>query len=632
MKKTIVTTFPTFLRPYRYEALRDYCRLSVAFLFAIAVLSAVPAKAQYSMYIWKADSLFLCGEYAQSSAMFDKAFQEERDIQGYHLYNAACAAALAGDADVAFQRLFARLEKEPGWYSETFEHDEDLMSLHGDARWKVFVDSNTVRQERAERHFDRPLRQRLKQIGRTDQAIRHQFLRAFNAQPRNQAKVDSLEREMQRIDRQNQKEICDILDKRGFVGSQVVGDACEVFWVVIQHASAKQQRKYLPEFQKAVARGDMSLWQVAMMEDRIDMFEGRPQKYGSQTVEAPDGSMVLYQLLDPMKVDTWRKEVGMEPLAEYLRKQGARMPVEMCTNLADYHYHRGNYRQTANLLKLVPEDSLSHEAFRQLCNSYQRLGDNSSFVWWASALVARFPEDGEMVAGLTTALVREKQAWKGIDYAAAYFKKDSTHILVNRALADAYFMDRKFDLSAAMYERLLQLGDSTFTTLYSAGMCYSQLDSLNQAYKCLLPALYLSQMQHANCAYRLGVVSVDLRNYDEGLRYLNLATELMRPDTTIMKAITLSQGEGYYQTHQYDKALEAWKRHLDYNPSSIATYYNIANIYAYLQKDDELAKTYYQQFLDLARKEKNPNAQLSEMIEKAEELLKYYEAKNKLLP
>ena len=100
----------------------------------------------------------------------------------------------------------------------------------------------------------------------------------------------------------------------------------------------------------------------------------------------------------------------------------------------------------------------------------------------------------------------------------------------------------------------------------------------------------------------------------------------MRPDTTIMKAITLSQGEGYYLTHQYDKALEAWKSHLEYNPSSIATYYNIANIYAYLQKDDEQAKNYYQKFLDLARKEENPNAQLSEMIEKAEELMKYYEA------
>ena len=54
----------------------------VTIFLAVAALAAVPAKAQYSTYIWKADSLFLCGEYAQSSAMFDKAFQSERDIQG----------------------------------------------------------------------------------------------------------------------------------------------------------------------------------------------------------------------------------------------------------------------------------------------------------------------------------------------------------------------------------------------------------------------------------------------------------------------------------------------------------------------------------------------------------------------
>ena len=51
----------------------------------ILVLTVIPVRAQYGTYIWKADSLFMCGEYAQSSAMFDKAFQSERDIQGYHL-------------------------------------------------------------------------------------------------------------------------------------------------------------------------------------------------------------------------------------------------------------------------------------------------------------------------------------------------------------------------------------------------------------------------------------------------------------------------------------------------------------------------------------------------------------------
>ena len=134
-------------------------------------------------------------------------------------------------------------------------------------------------------------------------------------------------------------------------------------------------------------------------------------------------------------------------------------------------------------------------------------------------------------------------------------------------------------------------------------------------------------MQHAGCAYRLGVVSVDLGSYIEGLGYLDLATRLMQPDTTIMKAITLSQGEGYYLTKRYDKAVEAWKRHLDYNPTSIATYYNIANCYYYYLSDIPQAKRYFEHFLTLARKEEKPTAQLKEMIEKAEILLRTSKSK-----
>jgi tetratricopeptide (TPR) repeat protein len=312
----------------------------------------------------------------------------------------------------------------------------------------------------------------------------------------------------------------------------------------------------------------------------------------------------------------------LEALKYYQQSFAMKDTVETRIKLADCYYKRANYRQTSNLLKTVPMKDLSHEAFRQLCYSYQKQGDNDSFVYWTMGLVANYPMDGEMVAGLTVALAKEDQAWKGIGYGEGYFEKDSTNILVNRALGDAYFMDRQFDKAAAMYERLLQQGDSTFNTLYSAGMCYTRIDSLNQAYKCLLPAFLLSGMQHAGCAYRLGAVSIDLGSYQEGLDYLDLATKLMQPDTTTMKAITLSQGEGYYLTKQYDKAVEAWQRHLEYNPTSIATYYNIASARYYFLDDDQEAKASLEKFLQLARKEANPNAQLTEMIQKAEALLR----------
>ena len=299
-----------------------------------------------------------------------------------------------------------------------------------------------------------------------------------------------------------------------------------------------------------------------------------------------------------------------------------KIPRDVRLKLADCYYKRANYRQTAELLKNMPEDSLSHDAFRQLAYSYQKQGDNDSFIYWAGQLVNRFPMDGEVVAGLTLAYAKANQPQRGIICGMIYSQRDSTNILVNRALADAWFMNRDFTAAGKLYDRLLEQGDSTFNTLYSAGMCCSQLDSLERAYKYLQLAFLISGMQHAGCAYRLGVVCVDTKRYPEGLNYLNLARELMRPDSTIMKAITLSQGEGYYLSQHYEEAVTAWKEHLTYNPTSVATYFNIANAYAYILKDDEQARSYYQQFLDRAAEVENPTPQLSEMVAKAREMLK----------
>ena len=306
-----------------------------------------------------------------------------------------------------------------------------------------------------------------------------------------------------------------------------------------------------------------------------------------------------------------------------------KIPREIRLKLANCHYKRANYRQVAELLKNMPEDSLSHEAFRQLAFSYQKQGDNDSFMYWANQLVNRFPMAGEVVAGLTLAYAKANQPEKGVVCGLKYSLKDSTNILVNRALADAWFINRDFTAAAMIYDRLMEQGDSTFNTLYSAGMCYSQLEDLERAYKYLQLAFLISGMQHAGCAYRLGVVCVDTKRYPEGLNYLNLAKELLRPDTTIMKAITLSEGEGYYLTQHYPEAVEAWKEHLTYNPGSVATYFNIANAYAYLLKDEKQAQSYYEQFLEKAREVEKPTPQLEEMVERAKEILKMLEKKRK---
>ena len=363
----------------------------------------------------------------------------------------------------------------------------------------------------------------------------------------------------------------------------VRGEAIDSLQILMQRGDSCMQQfntfEALNHYQRAydIAKTRSQQQAVEHLELPLDKLEGLPQERQDEIIER-------------LKRDAEQSAV-------------VSCPIQM--KLADCYYKRANYRQASDLLKLIPEDSLSHEAFRELANSYKRLGDTDSYVYWTSQLVKHYPMDGEMVAGLILGYAQLNQPEKGLTLGLNYSLKDRTNILVNRAVADAFF-------------------DSTFNTLYSAGMSHSQAGNLEKAYNCLSQALILSQLQHAGCAYRLGVVCVDTKRYEEGLQALDLAIELTKPDTTMMKAITLSQGEGYYLTEHYPEALEAWKRHLSYNPGSIATYYNIANTYTYLVKDDEQAKRYYEQFLDLARQEAEPNEQLKEMIRKSEEMMKTY--------
>ena len=392
-----------------------------------------------------------------------------------------------------------------------------------------------------------------------------------------------------------------------------------VFLFLLSVTAAKGEA--IDSLQILVQQGDSCMQQFNTFEalkyyqQAYDLAKKRSQQQAVEHLDLP------LEQLDSLP------EEKQDEIIERLKHAAEQSAVVSCPiqmKLADCYYQRANYRQASDLLKLIPEDSLSHESFRELANSYKRLGDTDSYVYWTSQLVKHYPMDGEMVAGLILGYAQLNQPEKGLTLGLNYSLKDRTNILVNRAVADAFFLKRDFTAAGIWYDQLLQQGDSTFNTLYSAGMSHSQAGNLEKAYNCLSQALILSQLQHAGCAYRLGVVCVDTKRYEEGLRALDLAIELTKPDTTMMKAITLSQGEGYYLTEHYPEAVEAWKRHLSYNPGSIATYYNIANTYTYLVKDDEQAKKYYQQFLDLARQEAEPNEQLKEMIRKSEEMMKTY--------
>lgn len=97
----------------------------------------------------------------------------------------------------------------------------------------------------------------------------------------------------------------EILSEGGFPRKSQVGEfALLAVWLVFQHNPLEQQKDFLPQLEEAVRNGDIA--PMYMLKDRINVREGRPQKYGIQS--GPDG---LCPLQDASRVNEWRKEVGL---------------------------------------------------------------------------------------------------------------------------------------------------------------------------------------------------------------------------------------------------------------------------------------------------------------------------------
>ena len=160
--------------------------------------------------------------------------------------------------------------------------------------------------------YDLAQKQMLEWIFERDQYDRMLWLLASSKRTESSERIEKLARRAMDTDSTNLQLVSRILKETGYPRKSKVGDfATLTVWMIIQHSDLGRIKQFLPQLEEAARRGDLAPAYLAATKDRIDIREGRPQKYGTQ-FNAP--------LLDASRVNEWRKEVGLPPM-EVMNKQ-----------------------------------------------------------------------------------------------------------------------------------------------------------------------------------------------------------------------------------------------------------------------------------------------------------------------
>ena len=299
----------------------------IAFFFITMNIGLMQSQT-YKEFVAKGDDSYRAKDYKGSVAYYEKAFKIEHKSSS-DLYNGACAAALNHDDEKAFEWLDLAIDN--GY--ENIAHikiDNDLESLHNKKEWTKTIDKLQKQMNILSANYDKPLQKELLDIYTEDQGIRGDFMKIYKDPNSDKKKIDSIGKLMRKKDSINLIKVIKILDEKGWVGKDVVGaQANQTLFLVIQHSDLKYQQKYLPMMREAVKKGNANPGNLAYLEDRVALREGRRQIYGSQSSKnKTTNKLHISPMIDPDNVDKRRAEVGLGTMAEYAAKMNIEWNLE----------------------------------------------------------------------------------------------------------------------------------------------------------------------------------------------------------------------------------------------------------------------------------------------------------------
>ena len=133
-----------------------------------------------------------------------------------------------------------------------------------------------------------------------------------------------------RTDSINLVKVMKVLDDFGWLGADVIGETGnKTLFLVIQHAPPEISEKYLPMMRDAVKNKRAFASDLALLEDRTALNNGKNQIYGSQFgYDANTKQYYLFPIADIDNIDQIRLKIGLDSIKLSLKRWNINWDIE----------------------------------------------------------------------------------------------------------------------------------------------------------------------------------------------------------------------------------------------------------------------------------------------------------------
>jgi tetratricopeptide (TPR) repeat protein len=320
-------------------------------------------------------------------------------------------------------------------------------------------------------------------------------------------------------------------------------------------------------------------------------------------------------------------KIGQPALAERLYSQLVEANPEV--NRWKIHHatilqQLGKYEESLCLLQdAVSKDSLNWLIHRNMGNCYVKLQQLDSAVVCFRKSLDIYPNSTSYI-NLMKANIKQKNYMEAISTGYEAIQIDSTKIEIWENIGLAFFLTDLPQNSIDAFNKILELGDTTYTTANSLGYLYYLTEYYGRAVTYLDIALK-QQPGELKTMFLLAKASEACAEYDISISVIDeIQKKVQQLDSLAINA-EIIRGNVYRWTKRYDDAVKVYSAVLKAVPSHTDLIYTVAQIYDVNRKNKKDALKWYIRYLNSVFPEwekKEPKQRIHQFVKSRIEELK----------